>query len=296
MNDAGRGGGEASGDGGGIYSTSPVAISNCAIIGNRAGDSTPVSSQAGRGGGIYLKNGDSSVANCLIYQNSAGDGPRDGGDGGGVYADNGQITLANCTIARNSAGHGENGRDGIGGGVFFAAGAGIVDNSILWGDVLWNGTLDEIAGEPTVSYSIIQGGWPGQGNLAADPLFVDLVNGDLHLLPGSPAIDAADNLAVLATIYGDLDGNFRFVDDPKTPDTGNGTPPIVDMGAYECQAGGCDPCDMNCDGSIDAFDIEAFLDLLFGGGRPCDECTGDVNADGVIDAFDIEPFLECLFP
>jgi hypothetical protein len=58
----------------------------------------------------------------------------------------------------------------------------------------------------------------------------------------------------------------------------------------------CDPCDMNCDGAINAFDIEPFLDLLFGPGPPCNTCTGDVNGDGVIDAFDIEPFLECLFP
>jgi hypothetical protein len=58
----------------------------------------------------------------------------------------------------------------------------------------------------------------------------------------------------------------------------------------------CDPCDMNCDGQIDTFDIEPFLDLLFGGGDPCDECTGDVNGDGDINAFDIEPFLACLFP
>ncbi len=58
----------------------------------------------------------------------------------------------------------------------------------------------------------------------------------------------------------------------------------------------CDPCDMNCDGEVNAFDIEPFLDLLFGPGPPCNTCTGDVNGDGVIDAFDIEPFLECLFP
>ena len=59
----------------------------------------------------------------------------------------------------------------------------------------------------------------------------------------------------------------------------------------------CDPCDMNCDGSIDAFDIEPFLDLLFDpNATPCNTCTGDVNADGTVDAFDIEPFLACLFP
>jgi hypothetical protein len=57
----------------------------------------------------------------------------------------------------------------------------------------------------------------------------------------------------------------------------------------------CDPCDMNCDGAVNAFDIEPFLDLLFGPDKPCGRCTGDVNGDGSIDAFDIEPFLECLF-
>ena len=59
--------------------------------------------------------------------------------------------------------------------------------------------------------------------------------------------------------------------------------------------GACDACDMNCDGAIDAFDIEPFLELLFDGGDPCDACTGDANGDGEIDAFDIEPFLTCLF-
>ena len=66
----------------------------------------------------------------------------------------------------------------------------------------------------------------------------------------------------------------------------------------ECTTMGddCDPCDMNCDGVVDAFDIEPFLDLLFGGGEPCAPCTGDVDGNGEINAFDIEPFLECLFP
>lgn len=58
----------------------------------------------------------------------------------------------------------------------------------------------------------------------------------------------------------------------------------------------CDPCDMNCDGEISAFDIEPFLDLLFNSATPCDTCSGDVNGDDNIDAFDIEPFLHCLFP
>jgi hypothetical protein len=57
----------------------------------------------------------------------------------------------------------------------------------------------------------------------------------------------------------------------------------------------CEPCDMNCDGEINAFDIEPFLALLF---EPmgCSWCAGDTNGDGRIDAFDVEPFMNCLFP
>ncbi len=68
-------------------------------------------------------------------------------------------------------------------------------------------------------------------------------------------------------------------------------------GFWAVAAAPCDPCDMDCDGDINAFDIEPFLTLLFDPNPdPCDECTGDVDGNGVIDAFDIEPFLNCLFP
>ena len=61
-------------------------------------------------------------------------------------------------------------------------------------------------------------------------------------------------------------------------------------------SGACDPCDMNCDGLVDALDIEPFIDLLFHGGVPCGTCAGDTNGDGNIDAADIEGFINCLFP
>ncbi len=59
---------------------------------------------------------------------------------------------------------------------------------------------------------------------------------------------------------------------------------------------GCafDAADTNCDGVIDAFDVEPFINLLVGGGSPCSTCAGDINGDGAIDAFDIEPFIACL--
>ena len=62
---------------------------------------------------------------------------------------------------------------------------------------------------------------------------------DIRLQPGSPCIDAGDNTAVPENITTDLDGNPRFLEIPETPDTGNGTLPIVDMGAFESLGGGC---------------------------------------------------------
>ena len=58
------------------------------------------------------------------------------------------------------------------------------------------------------------------------------------LEPGSDAIDAADNDALPPSLATDIENKPRRVDDPSTPDTGNGSAPIVDMGAHEAQAGG----------------------------------------------------------
>ena len=58
----------------------------------------------------------------------------------------------------------------------------------------------------------------------------------------------------------------------------------------------CDSCDMNCDGVVNAVDIEDFINILFNGQIPCDTCTGDTNGDGFVDAADIEGFIACLFP
>lgn len=46
----------------------------------------------------------------------------------------------------------------------------------------------------------------GMGNLNADPLFVNVPQGDFHLQAGSPAKDAADPTASLTT---DIDGDPR---------------------------------------------------------------------------------------
>ena len=93
-------------------------------------------------------------------------------------------------------------------------------------------------------------------------------------------------------------GSFELSGTIGQPDAGVMTGGDFELvgGFWPGATGGtCDACDMNCDGDVNALDIEPFLDLLFGGGRPCETCTGDVNGDGSIDALDIEPFLDCLF-
>jgi hypothetical protein len=134
---------------------------------------------------------------------------------------------------------------------------------------------DDAASITAASHSCIQGGWPGTGNIDADPL---LAMGDLHLKPGSPCIDAGNNVAVPADTF-DLDGDGdtteplpldlhdspRFFDDPATADSGQGTAPIADMGAYEyvivVPVGSAD---LDGDGDVDVDDFGLFQQQFTG--------------------------------
>jgi hypothetical protein len=62
---------------------------------------------------------------------------------------------------------------------------------------------------------------------------VGTADDNLRVQLGAPCIDAGHNDLLPTAITQDLDGAPRFVDDPSSADTGSGTPPIVDMGAYE---------------------------------------------------------------
>lgn len=69
---------------------------------------------------------------------------------------------------------------------------------------------------------------------------------------------------------------------------GNGTSDV-------CEPTQCDPCDTNCDGSVNAQDIQPFIEALSGNNPPmCSPCVFDMNGDGSINATDIQPFRECL--
>ena len=207
--------------GGGIYcSSSSPTITNCTISNNHG---TTYYNLSGMGGGMWCQyNSDPTITNCAITNNSVDH------LGGGVRCYmNCDPNMTNCTIANNWSGYGE-------GGVSGDYGTLIINNSILWGNDAYRQGGQIHHASATVKYSCVQGGYTGTGNIADNPAFADSGGGDYHLKAGSPCIDAGDNTAVPGSVTTDLDGNPRFVDDPSTTDTGNGTPPIVDMGAYEC--------------------------------------------------------------
>lgn len=88
-----------------------------------------------------------------------------------------------------------------------------------------------------VAYCIIPFGFPGEGVIGLNPMFVsqppllDTAHtlGDMHLLEGSPAFDAGVNAALPTDITTDLDNLPRFV---NATTGGAGT---VDIGPYEFQ-------------------------------------------------------------
>ncbi len=66
--------------------------------------------------------------------------------------------------------------------------------------------------------------------------------------------------------------------------------------AGEVVAAACEPCDTNCDGSINGFDVTNFIAALSGSPDACSPCNSDTNGDGSVNGFDVGGFIECLAP
>jgi hypothetical protein len=81
-----------------------------------------------------------------------------------------------------------------------------VTNCILWSDV-----PQEIYGGTIVTYSDVQGGWPGVGNIDSEPCFVNPDSNDYHLSPDSPCINAGDPNYVPGPNETDIDGEDRVM-------------------------------------------------------------------------------------
>ncbi|HUW82026.1 MAG TPA: pre-peptidase C-terminal domain-containing protein [Phycisphaerae bacterium] len=172
-----------------VNEASPTLI-NCTFSGN----------EAFRGGAMFNYNlSDAVLANCMFHANHAG---RDGGalnnasrsnpvlancifsenraeSAGGVMHiwNNCTPALTNCTLSANSA--------PLGNALACnSTGQQVpstleVTNCILWdgGNEVWNNDGSAIV----ITYSDVQAGWLGVGNIDCDPLFADPANGDYHL-------------------------------------------------------------------------------------------------------------------
>jgi len=231
--------------GGAIYcvnSSSPM-ISNNDFIGNISdgGGAVYISSskpeiqvnyftenQASQGGAIYCSNANSVIgyndfsnnravsdggaifcdsSDSLIVVNNIFAGNMAGAHAGAIYIDISESPeLTNNVFTLNSAGL-------EGGAIDYFDSVPVITNCILWD----NSPTQISGGTPLVTYSDIQGGWSGKGNIDIDPLFADE---EYHLQSSSPCIDTGD---------------------PKVPDACR--PPGLnelrsDMGAY----GGAENC------------------------------------------------------
>lgn len=170
----------------------------------------------------------SIYTNCIFSGNNAG------AYGGAVNNSSAAPTFINCTFRTNSA--------GTRGGALQneVRSFPVLRNCIVWDNTA--GTGPNIYDRPTggasssnVTYSLVQGGWGGTGNLNADPLFADTskpagtdgiwgtTDDGLRPISCSPALNTGSNAAVPASITTDLAGA------PRTLFTN------VDMGPYEKQ-------------------------------------------------------------
>jgi hypothetical protein len=199
------GGGMSTGGG-----TNNPILTNCTFTGNSArlgggisGGGTLIncvfnSNTAEDGGGMWNGEANPTLTNCIFTENSAS------GYGGGMYnIEYSSPTLTNCTFHGNSAGDG--------GGMYNIE----QSNPTLTNCILWSNSPQQIAVDdstPVVTYSDVQGSWPGESNIDADPLFVDAAGGNCHLLPTSPCVNTGDPDFIAEPDQTDIDGQPRVID------------------------------------------------------------------------------------
>ena len=149
------------------------------------------------GGGIAIGyDSDVEISYNLITSNEARYSGV-GSGGGGIYlGDSTQAEIFNNTICNNYA-------RGDGGGVLAHFDDDKFFYNIIWGNTAYYGddqiTLSDESDSSIIIYCDIEGDWPGDTNIDADPLFCDSTNGDYYLAANSPCIGSGyegDNIGI----------------------------------------------------------------------------------------------------
>ncbi|MBL7152855.1 MAG: right-handed parallel beta-helix repeat-containing protein [Phycisphaerae bacterium] len=238
-----------------LYMTGSPKVTDCAFLENRGsaifcrGSANSLFERClfknnrseGHGGAVVVySSGRLRLTDCMLIDNYARY------DGSAVYCeDYARAVLTNCVLARNGRNYGSEavflkhdceltatnctfvaGIPGSSSAIAWFSRTRLntvrISNSILWGG---NGQIYDDAGSIVdVSFSNVEGGYAGEGNISVDPGFA--LGGDFHLTPDSPCLDAGSN-GISALPSTDIDGNLRILD------AGLGRGPVIDMGAYE---------------------------------------------------------------
>ncbi len=213
-------------NGGGIgcLGGSSLLITDCSIVSNRATSGWYEGFDGG--GGISFFGASATVTNCLIAQNEARENFDDQQPvGGGIKFHSSSVLLTNITIADNFV----NGV-GEGGGLYIEDSAPVLTNVIVYGNTapVGDGMYITGTGVPLVTYSDIQDGYEGEGNIDADPLFTTGSEGDYYLsqveagqVADSPCVNAGSTWAIV------LGMNSSWTRTDEVPDSGQ-----VDLGYH----------------------------------------------------------------
>lgn len=246
--------GGSGGNGGGLLITggSPLFV-NVYFSGNVAGN--------GGRGGTGGRGGDG-----IAFQDGANGGRGgtggSGGRGGAVYVVGGTPRFVHATLTANAPGGGgpggfggsrglggtgaSNGSSGPGGSTGSAGSIGGLQgtaSTLLQNSIAWANSSGQVLGASASSCDI-QFGYPGSGNLNADPK----LSGS-QLLADSPCIDAGNDLWVPAGITDDLEDRPRVFDHPLVASLVPGS--TVDMGCTEFVAAFALPYGCSAQGSPD---------------------------------------------
>ena len=210
--------------GGGVFCAAGAApiLERCRLVGNsarRAGgglaceDSSPQvvscvlrENETDRvGGGIHSRRSELELSGTLLQGNRAGRRA-----GAVSISESGGLRMSFSTVSGNRAGTSY-------GGLYFGNVRATIDHTVIWGNLApgraqlgakdARGLQDPDSIE--LSYCDVQGGWPGTGNIDADPRFADPESGDFHLGAGSPCRDAGSPEPIEGFEH-DVDGDRRW--------------------------------------------------------------------------------------